>query len=257
MKVGGVELRDGKIVELIVESVSTAPSFSADEIGSFYFSIDDGILRFNNGERLFPLNSTATENPNLVESLGSNWLTNDLTFNPEPFNNLAVITGLTSNDSLFNVIEQLATAVGSVTDIPLEDISVPDGIQDMTIVTHLSGDLVLLTIDQILQGTDLKISIRNIDGFDIDNTDEGNILSFNNEGELVSKKVSHTYTSFTANDVHSITHNLGSQFCSVFCINPSTKKSVTPVEIEYVTENQLTVTLGVAGPLLALVSKLP
>lgn len=256
MRIAGLDIEDGKVFDLALQPVPTPPSFSADERGTFFFSLSDKILRFNDGEKLVPLNTTISENPNLKSSLGANWLNADLSFNPSPFNALPGISGLASTDSLFTVIDQLADLISNLSTFTLSDIEVDEPYPDMTVVAHLSGDLILVSIEQVLEGSIISLTFDNLEGFNISDTTLGHMIVFNDEDELVSQKVNHKYTNFTSSATHLITHNLGKKHCSVFCINPATDEMIVPTKIKFESTTQLIVTLPSALPLVAIVTSL-
>lgn len=256
MRVGGVELINGKIVTLSVDSVSTAPNFDAARAGEFTFSDDDKVLRFNNGENLVPLNTTVSENPNLITSLGDNWLNNDLSFNPVPFDALTTVS-VDGNDDLFVVISQLDEAIAGLSDITLGEIDVPESSTEWGIATYREGVLWIEPIGTVLNNSSVQIKLSNISGFAIDDYTEGNMLAFNDDRELVSKRTHYRYENLTANPSHIITHNFGEKYVSVFCINPKNNKMIIPTEIDFSTSNQCNVFLSEPSGLIALVTNLP
>jgi hypothetical protein len=254
MRVGGVELKSGKVINLVLDGVATAPVFDAGNAGEFTFSTDDGVLRFNDGTGLFALNTSISEDPNLKASLGSNWLNIDLSFNPVPFNDLPILDGLISTDSLFDVIEQIVTSLDAVSTITVGDLGVTGTPPNLAVVAHVAGNLLLLSIDEVLAGSTVTFGFGSLDNFNITSTTENNMLLFNNAGELVSKTVRYKYTNLTSSTTHLVTHNLNQQYCSVFCINPSNNRMIVPTSIEFSTVNQLIVTLPSAQPLTAIVT---
>ena len=256
MRVGGVELEGGKIVSLTLDSVGTAPPFDPSKVGTFYFSTDDGILRFNNGAGLSSLNISVSEDPNLIESLGSNWLNGDLSFNPVPFNDLPIIDGLTSNDSLFDVISQIVNSLNTVSTVSLDDIDLGVGANPLDLLVYLDGRLIFIPIEQVFLASELDLPFSSFSNFDITNTDEGRMLSFNGSDKLVSRPVSYEYINYASSAQHQIVHNLGKKYCSVFCINPNTDEMIVPDKIEFVSDNTIVITLSSALPLVALVTNL-
>lgn len=257
MRVGGVELLDGKVVELIIDSVATTPSFDPARAGEFTFSLDDNVLRFNSGENLVPLNTTVSENPNLVSSLGSNWLNNDLSFNPVPFNALEGISGLDSNDSLFTVVDQLSALIDSLTEITLLDITVPPGLPNLGVVSYIAEDLVIVDIETVLAGSSISLSFANLSGFNITDVTEGNIVAFDDNGDLTSRTAHYRYEMLTPSSSHLISHNLNEKYVSVFCIDPETDMMVIPSEIEFTTTTQCIVRFDESIGLVALVTNMP
>lgn len=255
MKVGGVELKNGKIVDLIVEGVPSIPSFDSNNEGQFTFSKEDGVLRFNNGESLVALNSSINENPKLKNSLGGEWLNGDLSFNPSAFNELSTIAGLTSESSLFDVISQMDSVIAGVSNVTLDEIDVSDvSTTGMGIVAFLAGSLIVLSLGQILQGSELSLTFDNLEDFNVTSTQDGNMLSFNSSGKLVSRKVRFEYTSLASNLIHAVTHNLGYRYCTVFCVNPANNQVVIPDDIVFDSKDQLTITLPSSTPLKALIT---
>jgi hypothetical protein len=234
MKIGGVDIYGGKFGTMVLETIETAPTFNAEDVGTFTFSLDDEILRFNTGVALVALNSGASENPNLVSSLGSNWLNADLTFNPIPFNDLAGITGLTPDDSLFSVIDQITTVIDNLSEIGMGDIDVPtEGY--MRLVVTMDGTMFPVDINTVIGASSVNLDFTTLSDFDIDPLKKtaGNQLVFNESALLVAKKVHYTYENTTASKTHQIYHGFGNQHCSVFCINPQTNVAMTPDSITY------------------------
>lgn len=260
MRIGGVTLERGKIVNMVIDSIPSAPSFNSENSGEFTFSLSDKVLRFNDGEKLVALNTTVSEDPNLIASLGSNWLNEDLTFNPVPFNELEGISGLTGTDSLFTVIDQMTTLIDNVSTIALSDIDMSQysSANDMSVVAYLSGDLLLFDIEQILEGSTISLTFDNLEGFNITDTTEGNMIIFNTNNtthvdELVAQTVHFTYYNLASGVSHTLRHNLGVRHCAVFCIDPQTHAMITPDSITFDSDNEAVVHLSVAGPLKAFV----
>lgn len=255
MRVGGVKLERGKIVNLILDSVPSAPAFDANDAGELTFSLADKLLRFNDGEKLIALNTTISEDPNLKTSLGSNWLNSDLSFNPVPFNALPGISGLAGTDSLFDVIDQMTTLIQNVATVYLSDIQAGPA-PEMSVVAYLSGDLLLVDMETALEGSTISLGFDNLKGFDINDTTEGNMVVFNADADLVSKKANFTYENFVLATDHQIVHGLGVQHCVVYCINPQTNVSITPNSVTFTDTTKLIVHFDTAVPLKAFVINL-
>lgn len=259
MKVGGVKLERGKIVNMVIDSLPSAPTFNPEKVGEFTFSLSDKVLRFNDGEKLTALNTSVSEDPILKSSLGSNWLNADLSFNPVPFNELPGITGLNSTHSLFDVIDQITGLIENVSSVSLNDIDLSNVIApDMAILAYLAGDLIFVGIESVLEGSTISLDFDNLRGFNITSTTEGNMLIFKTNpntavDEIVSKKFHYTYTQFSSGINHQINHNLGVTHCAVFCINPQTNTMIQPTGITYINESQLIVNLPTSSPLKAFV----
>lgn len=257
MKVGGVILERGKIVNMVLDSTLNPPSFDAANAGEFSFSTSDRVLRFNDGEGLIALNTTISEDPNLKASLGSNWLNEDLSFNPVPFNALPGISGLDGNSSLFDVIDQMSALIEDTSTITIDEIDVSAVVTpDMSVLAYNSGSLIFVEIETVLEGSQISLTYDNLQGFDIGVNDTilGNMLAFNSVGDLVSRDVSYTYTNYSTSFTHKITHNMGVKYCAVFCIDPTTNFMVTPTSVEFKSDSELWVTLPEKTGLKALVT---
>lgn len=254
MKIGGIKIERGRILNLAMDAVASSPSFDPDKMGEFTFSLDDRVLRFNDGKRLIALNTTVSEDPNLISSLGSNWLNEDLSFNPVPFNALSGLSGLDSNSSLFDVIEQLSDLIKNVSTVTIDEIDVSNVVApDMSVLAYLAGDLILLEIEQIIDGSTISLNFDNLSGFNIKSTTHGNMLIFDDNKELVSRKVNYTYSMHSSSVDHRIDHNLGAKYCSVFCIDPVTSRMVIPTSIDFVSTSHLVVHLPSKTGLIAFV----
>jgi hypothetical protein len=242
MKIGGINITGGKLETIVLDTIPTAPTFDSVQAGEFTFSDDDKILRFNTGSALVALNSGVSENPNLITSLGSNWLNSDLTFNPTPFNSLPGIAGLKPSDSLFVVVDQLSSLIDNLSNVELGDITVPVNPYMQLIVT-LDGAVFTMELDRVINSSSINLDFNTLSDFDITPGDmiDGNQLVFNDQAKLVSKKVHYTYENLASSQEHLITHGFGNQYCSVFCINPHSGKAVTPSDIIYGEDNQVIV----------------
>jgi hypothetical protein len=255
MRVGGVNLENGKIINMVLESTVNPPSFSSAKAGEFSFSTSDRVLRFNDGEQLIALNTTISEDPNLKASLGANWLNEDLSFNPVPFNDLPNIDGLDGTSSLFDVIEQMADLIDDTSTITIEEIDVSAVVTtDMSVIAYNAGQLIFVEIEQVLEGSQFSLTFDNLKGFDITDVSRGNMLMFNEHANLVSRDVSFTYTVFTPSFAHTIQHNIGSQYCAVFCIDPATNMMIMPESILFNSTEKCTVTLPTKTGLIAIVT---
>lgn len=254
MRVGGVTLERGKIVNMVLDGTPTPPNFDTNNAGEFTFSLSDRVLRFNDGEQLIALNTTISEDPNLKASLGSNWLNEDLSFNPVPFNDLPGISGLDSTDSLFDVIDQLSVLIDVASVITIDDIDVSAVVvPDMSVLAWLSGDLIFLTIEQVLEGSEISLTSDNLKGFDLVDFTWGAMVLIDEKADLVSQKVNYTYRVNTASFDHRVVHNLGTQYCSVYCIDPAANTMIAPTGVDFTNANELVVHLPTKTGLLAFV----
>lgn len=239
MNIGGLDINNGKILSLAIESVTTAPEFTASNAGKFVFSSDDGVLRFNNGVSSYALNVSVSENPNLIRSLQGNevatqWLNDDLSFNNAPFDELPNIV---DSSSLFNVIEQLANKLDVLSTVKFSAIDLSEEttveINDIVIYDE-NHELAFSTFTTAFNESNITLRFNKLDNFnnDIELT-TGNMLFFQDTGgdenQLVSMPVSHVYYG-GANDDHEIYHDLGRRYVSVLVVNTETDKQIPPNE---------------------------
>ena len=120
---GDIELVGAEIINLLVDANNGLPAFVTSDESRLVYNLDDHQLYYNNGTAYFPLMVASQNAQPLIETLGNNWINPDLSFDPTPFNSLPFISGLTSTDSLFSVIEQLANGLESISSISIDSLA--------------------------------------------------------------------------------------------------------------------------------------
>ena len=253
---GDIELIEGKILNLIGEKVSSDPTVVAAEEGRIIYNTTEKAYKYNNGSAYVAFEVSVTTNDALIDTLGSNWINNDFSFDPTPYNNFDNVSSLTANDSLFNVLDQLDTAITNALSVnKIDGIDVDtSGIQNQDILMFDGSDFIAASIDDL--GTPTldfsEINDTNFTGLannDIVVYDSGN-------SEWQNRQWWFKYENFAANTTFVVTHNLNSQYCHVTVINASDDTIITPSDITFTDANNLTVQLGSSNPVIIIVTAL-
>ena len=112
MKFGNIELI-GRIFGLKLELIEDTDQINLDELGRLYYNDSTQSVEVVTDDGIKSLQFGYDSDNKLIETLGSNWINPDYSFNPVPFNELQNIAGLSSTDSLFDVITQLDSVIGN------------------------------------------------------------------------------------------------------------------------------------------------
>lgn len=248
---GDIELVNGSILNLKVEEVDTIDLESVD---SNRLVVYQGALYFNNGVGYYPLmfDNAFTENT-LILSLGQNWLNENQSFNPTPFNALENVSGLTADDSLFTVISQLDSAITSLS---------IDSIFDLSDVTQSSalaeGQVLLYGVDSFYNLT-LQSAFDSYVDFNIQDAADFQVnvelSSYNlllwdaNINKFTNSKSYYTYSSDISQASYTVLHYLGKQYCIVEVIDKTTNLKIPSDQytVEYFSDNILGVNLNTAA----------
>lgn len=246
-----IELINGSILNLKVEQLDT---LDLDVVDANRLVVYNGALYFNNGVGYYPLmfENAFSENT-LVVSLGENWLNENQSFNPVPFNDLDNVSGLIATDSLFNVIEQLDAAISAIEINSIFDVS------DVTQSAPLAeGQILIYGVDsffnlELQSAFDSYVSynITNASDFYIDTVlSELDIVTWDDTlNKFTNTKSYYTYSSNILQTSYTVSHNLGKQYCVVEVIDKTTNLKIPSDQytVEYFTENILEVNLNVAA----------
>ncbi len=246
-----IELINGSILNLKVEELDTLDTNTIDPNRLVVF---DGALYFNNGVGYYPLmfDNAFSENA-LIVSLGENWLNENQSFNPVPFNDLDNVSDLVSTDSLFNVIQQLDTAISNLQIDSIFEIS------DITQSSPLVEGQVLVYGVSSFFNLDLQSAFDSYVSYNIADAADFHINGTMSDLDIVtwndtSKKFNNTksYYTFSSNTLQSsytLLHNLGKQYCVVEVIDKTTSLKIPSDQysVEYFTENILEVNLNTAA----------
>ncbi len=264
---GDIELINGKIINLKVDPVTVLPDFTTDDESRFVYNLTDKTVYYNNGAEWAPLQVASFTSQPLVQSLaGSNWpdpdlwINADYSFNPTPFNNLANISGLTSTDSVFNVIEQLDNALTVFSDIDLNDINqISVSSLEAGQILYFDGVNFVNVKFSDIPDFSLNISLNSLSDVAVSGvpTDNQALFFDSSADKFVNKQWTFRYEQLSPQTVHVVNHNLTQQYCFVSVINPLTFTSITPTSIVYDNGNQLTVNLALSLPAIILVTTIP
>lgn len=260
--IGDIELINSEIINLLVDANAGLPTFVSTDESRLVYNLTDHQLYYNNGTAYFPLQIASQNAQPLIETLGSNWINPDLSFDPTPFNSLPFITGLTSTDSLFTVFEQITQElenlgninIGSLQGVDLESPQTND-------VLYFNGtNWTNIQVDDIPNLT-VNISLDSLNDVALSNSLENTQSLFydSTSAQFVNANWAYTYTNLTSQGTHTVVHNLNQQYCQVTVINPTTSPPQTvPVSaILYNSTVQLTVDLISPSPAVILVTCVP
>lgn len=256
---GDIELVNGKIINLKVDPVTVLPAFSVDDASRLVYF--DQTLYYNNGDAYVPLQIASESSQPLIDTLGSNWINPDYSFNPTPFNNLANISGLTSSDSLFTVIEKLDEALSIFGDINLNDINQisVDNLAAGQILYFDGTNFINVNISQIPDFS-LSISLDSLTDVIITGIPSDNeVLVYDSSvAAFINKQTSFVYEQNSAQSIHQVIHNLNQLYCTITVINPLTSTLITDItSVVFNSPSQLTVTLGSSQPAVIFVTTIP
>jgi hypothetical protein len=258
--IGDIELINGKIINCKVDPVTSLPEFVVGDESRLIYNLDDKQLYYNDGEAYRPLQVASENSQPLIQTLGNVWINPDYSFNPVPFNDLAFISGLTANDSLFTVIEKIDQALLEISIIDLNDI------QDFNIEDPQAGDIVYfdglnwinVSLSEIPDFA-INISLGGLNDVDLIAipTDNETIFFSSENNKFINMKWTFRYENLTPNVTHVVTHNLGQTYCAVTVINTNTNTLVTPDSVIFNNGSQLTVNLSSTLPVIILVTTIP
>lgn len=245
---------DARIINAKIEDGSL-PTFTADDEGRLF--VYNHELYFNDGSKwsTFQLSNNSSEP--LIDTLGRNWINEDLSFNPTDFNNLDNITGLTANDTLFDVFVALDAAISNVSSLNFSDL------EDVNFSSLAAGDIIFyngtsfsnITLND-LASSQLNFSSENLSDTSIVDYASGDVLVYSEiDSKLVNRKTFAEYTNLAANTSFIVSHDLGVKYCIVQVINAQTDALVTSdYGVIFDSVDQLTVTVTPAIPVKILVT---
>ena len=247
---GDIELLGGgTIINMAAEKLETTPEFNADDEGRIIYNTTEGEYQYNNGSTWVSFQVATASNSALIETLGSNWINGDYGFNPVPFNNLDNISGLTADDSLFDVISQLDSGITTAQAVEtLQGVTLNFEVADLdarNILYYDGANFVPGTINDL---DTIVLSVGELDDITLTDVADNQTLVYQG-GDWINVSTHFEYQDLSGTvSVFVIPHNLGTQFCNVEIIDMS---GATPVRIDpseitsisYDSTTQLTVTL--------------
>lgn len=252
---GDLDLQNGRILNLKIELVETTPTFDLEEKGRLIFVNSENAFKINTGSEWITIQFSNTNNNPLLITLGDNWINDDSSFNPVPFNALDNIEGLTSNDSLFSVFVKLDEAISSIETINIDDL------QNVNFANLTLGDIVFFNGENFsnaslndLANTVMQLPIEKLSNVNKDgNFLNGQFLVYK-DNFWINKKVYFEYTNFAANTNFAITHNLDTRFCTVQVIDLNTFRTINDAVVIYDSVNKCTVILTESKPIKVLLT---
>ena len=248
---GDIELMGGgEVINLAAERVDADPIVEADEEGIIIYNKSDKSYKYNNGSTWLVFEVSATSSDELIKSLGNNWINEDFSFNPTPFNALDNFAGLTTTDSLFDVISQINTNITEAkTVITLRGVPLnidPDNLEVRNILYYDGIDFVRGTINDL---DTLDIDFDTLSDTTISSVQDNDTLVYQNNA-WVNKKTHHKFQDLSGTvNIFTVTHELGTQLCNVEVIDMSVSPPVriNPAEITsitYTSDSQLSVAIA-------------
>lgn len=251
---GDVEIINGKVLNLTLENLDNDP----DDLtaGRVYFNASSKTLKLSNGTEFVDISIPSNFN-NLVDTLG-NWITSDYTFDPTPFNNLSQITGLTSNDSLFTVLEKFNSAIEQI-EVSIDNISniQTTSVQEGEVLIFNGVEYSFTTIDSIIQNySNVKMgSLKDVEVTDVSN---GQILIYDDVSDTYkAKTLIEPFEDLQSTQSHVITHDMGVQYCTVTLINAANNTLINDATINFSNVNEITITLNSPAPIKGFIVAIP
>ncbi len=247
---GDIELiGGGAILNLSGERLETDPPVEASEEGRIIYNTTDNAYKYNNGSAWLTFEVSLTATNALIETLGDNWINANNSFNPAPFNNLDNFSGLTTNDSLFTVIEQIdagltnALIVVTLQGVPLD--FDPEDLEVKNILFFDGANFVRGTVNDL---DTVELNVEELNDVTLLSVGDNESLIFQ-DGTWVNKKTHVEFQDLSGTvNVFVIDHELGTQFCNVEIIDmsvatPTKIDSSEVVSVAYISATQLIVTL--------------
>lgn len=245
---------DARIINAKIEDGSL-PTFTVDDEGRLF--VYNHELYFNDGSKWSTFQLSNNSSQPLIDTLGRNWINEDLSFNPTDFNALGNITGLTSNDTLFDVFVALDAAISNVSSLNFSDLG------DVDFSSMVAGDIIFfngttftnITLND-LASSQLNFSSQNLSDTDIEDYASGDVLVYSEiDAKLVNRKTFAEYTNLASNTTFVVPHDLGVRHCIVQVINAQTNVLITSdYGVTFDSVDQLTVTVSPAIPVKILVT---
>lgn len=254
--IGDLVLINGKIDNLAAGMVSEDPPFNAADEGVIIYNLTDRAYKYNNGSTWVTFQVSIETSNVLLTTLGDEWINPDFTFNPNPFNALQTISGLTSGSSLFNVFKQMdANLINALNVTTIRGIPLPTAdLLSENDVIFFNG--VSFEYGQIGQLGVPNVAINQLNNVTITSPIDNDVI-VKQGSEWVNKRVWFQYENLAANTTFVVNHGLGNRFCHVTVVNAASGQKILDSNISaitYNTDDQITVELTSAMPVNILVT---
>ena len=247
---GDVELLGGgQDINLSGEQLSADPTFDVADEGKVIYNTTEKTYKYNNGSAWVAFEVSLTSSIELIETLGSNWINEDFSFDPTDFNALDNVTGLTAADSLFSVITQLDTGITeakTVTTLQGVDLNfVPGDLSSGNIIFYNGANFIPGTVNDL---DVVELGMGELSDSVVTDPENEQFMVYAN-GNWVNKPIFFKYEELSGTlNTFTVNHSLNEQFCHVTVIDMSfaTPRRINPAEItsiEYNSSTTLTVTL--------------
>jgi len=259
---GDIELISGVVINLAAQSYASDPEFDSGDEGMIIYNSTEKAYKYNNGSSWVAFEISLTSSTELIETLGSNWINEDFSFNPTDFNLLDNITGLTVNDNLFTVLSLFDDAITDAKTVTtLRGVTLNFDPEDLTAGNIVFFDGVNFVPGSVNDLDTVELEMSELQGTAISDPQQNDIIVYAS-GNWVNKPAFYLYEELSGTlNVFTVNHSLGQRFCHVTVIDMSlpTPSSIDPAEIVsvgYNSDTTLTVTLSGNKPVTIIVSGL-
>lgn len=234
---GDLKLLNGRIYGLKLEPVDTIPTFTpGEDIGSIIFDTNEGAVKVWDGAALHTLQFSNNTSDPLLDTLGRNWIEHDLSFNPTDFNSFDNISGLTANDTLFDVFAGLDAAISNVRVLnfmELQDVYLPsNATSGDVLILQGSGNFTVTSMsftDLIAFHTTLGITdLTDYKGYDLASGDH--LIFQSRVGGFVNHKIYEQYENTAIRSTFTVNHSL-SNYCIVQVMDYNTGVTINNATI--------------------------
>lgn len=253
---GDQQYKNSRHLNFRLEELPQDPPVLPEERGRIYFNTSDNEVRINTGNTWITVAlSSGSANP-LLDTLGRNWLNEDQSFNPVPFNKLNEKFNFDSNNTLFDVLESFNELINSSKKGNFFELT------DVEVGNASPGDVLIYGNDGSITTSDLKsliearapLDLNDLTNVVLHDLNDGDTLKyFGKTRTFRNYRDSYEYMNTAMLKNHTIRHDLDTQYAFVQVINPQTKKMITDFEVEFLDSNLIHVTLGTASPVAVII----
>ncbi len=259
---GDLELISGKVINLAAGSYDSDPTFDAEDEGIIIYNSTEKAYKYNNGSSWVQFEVSLTSSVELIETLGSNWINDDFSFNPTDFNTFDNLTGLTANDNLFTVLSLLDEAITEAKTVEtLRGVPLNFDAGDLSAFNIIYYDGANFIPGSINDLELVDINLDEVADTEIVDPQTNDVIAYQS-GVWINKPMFYLYEELSGTlSTFTVNHSLGQRFCHVTVIDmslstPATINSAEVTSIEYNSDTTLTVNLTGNKPVTIIVSGL-
>ena len=243
---GNIQLIDGEILNCVVENLPQSPRFVASDAGRIYFSTTTNTLNYNNGTQY--IDTRGGFNTPLVDTLGSNWVNSDYSFNPVPFETFTTVTNLSANSTLFTILQDIDSAIGNFqlnTIFDIRNVKLTDTLETGYVCFYNGTDFTFANLNDLINEYS-SISTTTLSDITITGRlTSGEIFVWNNaNSKFQNTAIFYTYQNYSQNVSFLINHNLGVLYPFVNVVNPGNGQPLIPSSIQYLNTDSLIVNIS-------------